>query len=86
MNNPHLETLTQHLSNQLSGEPIPDFRSDEVAQVMAATGAILASPEFRQLSFRLGMCIMDMTIERIMAGAQATRAIAISRDNGGNLC
>jgi hypothetical protein len=86
MNNTHIQTLVTHFADQLSGEPIPDFRSDEAIRVVQAANAITASPEARELASQLGLRILAIAVDRIVAGATATREIAIIRDNGGELC
>jgi hypothetical protein len=84
MNN--IRALTQHLSKQLNGEPVPDFRSDEANRVVQAANAITASPEARELASQLGLRILEMTVDRVHAGATATREIAIIQQNKGELC
>jgi hypothetical protein len=86
MTESHLNTIEMHLIDQLNGEPIPDFRSDECTRVMASINALTGSPEGRYYAEQLGCRMLTMTLDRLIAGAKATREIALLRDNKGELC
>ena len=79
----HIQTLTDHLTACLNGEPTPGLDSDDAAQIMNALAAIAGNSQDVE---RLGLQVMRLISDRLRAGLIGERELTIIQSEGGRLC
>lgn len=79
------QTIVTALSKTLAGEPLPHFGSAEFRELVKAITA-LTEPGNAHQHERIGRKAMYLMLEHAQASMQGERALALMRDNGGEVC